>query len=402
MFGPGGGRVYEVCGDEDLLCEGPDWMAACGGLGNEVRNHYLDAVTLLAAKRSPQGREHRKQLDRLKTDEIDLRVTAISAAVGEFPVWWPVCLPHVLIELREARAPEAEPERVFVDPNRPGLGADLAWSRAKLWLMARPVPYAGRITLQVKGPDGGSGLAQLEMWFEVDTAGQPGDPGVRDALAASERQARRAHREYLEKIAQAKHKDREMRLMHGQIAGAVRSGADAVRAAQGLPSVPDKPGGPEVVQQIGLVALPILRDLAMQYLPTQLPRVLRAARQEVGPEVVERFAREIASQVEPQVLVVLVQQARGVLGDDGLNEVLRELGLNIDLASEQDGSTQEPRDEGEEDSIPEVDELQPQAESEAGSSSRDEVEHPYDHDQGDATSEWADAIFRSLNAVREE
>jgi len=349
MFGPGGGGVYEVCGDEDMLCEGPDWMAACGGLGKEFRYSYLDAVAQLAARLARNAGASRKLIASLIYDDIALRVVALAAEDGEFPGWWPARLPHLRIELREARAPEAEPELFYADPNRSGLGVELAWRRVKLWLMAQPVPYAGRIAVKLTGPDGGRSLGGLRLWFEVNTAGQPGDPGAREAMVSLERQARRSHRELLAKMAQSKHLVRERRLMHGQVGGVVRAAADAMRAAQGLPPAPDKPVEPGLLDRIGRAALPFLKVLAVQYLPAQLPRVLHVVRQELGPEVVEQLARDLASQIEPQILVVLVQQAKEVLGDEGLNEALGALGLPLDFAAEQPGDEIGPEDVEQED-----------------------------------------------------
>ena len=108
--------------------------------------------------------------------------------------------------------------------------------------------------------------------------------------------------------------------------------------------------------------------------------------------------------MKPQVLQLSVLQARKLLGEDGLKESLAALGLSIDLGAVQDGDTGEEKDAGEEkdeggdDGPPEDDELQPQADE----SPKDEAEATYDHDQGDATSEWADAIYRAYLATREE
>lgn len=399
MFGiDGGGGAYDVRSDEDRLCEGPDWMAACAGLGEEFRNQYMDAVTLLAMGRSPRAHEVRKLLARLRHDEIALRVVATNASMGDVPAWWPDRLPHVRIELREARAPEAEPVRIFADPNRPGLGAELAWSRVKLWLLARPVPYAGRITLQIKGPDIGGSLAQLGVWFEVDTAAHPGDPAVRDALESSERQAKRALRELQDKMLQERHKDREMRRMQGQVDGVVFSAADAMRAAQGLPPAPEKPEKPGFIEQLAVASLPVLRALAKQVLPSQLPRVIHRVRQEVGPEIVDQLAREIVSNLDPQITLFSFKQAQELLGEEGLREALAAMGLHIEIGTVQDGGSDVEQGGSGAPSSPEDSVSEPSD----GAPMRDEEEAAHDDNAADATSEWADEIHRGLTAAQEE
>jgi hypothetical protein len=399
MFGiDGGGGAYDVRSDEDRLCEGPDWMAACAGLGEEFWNQYMDAVTLLAMERSPRAHEVRKLLARLRHDEIALRVVATNASTGDVPAWWPDRLPHIRIELREARAPEADPVRIFADPNRPGLGGELAWSRVKLWLLARPVPYAGRITMQIKGPDIGGNLAQLGVWFEVDTAAHPGDPAVRDALVSSERQAKRALRELQDKMLQERHKDREMRRMQGQVSDVVLSAADAMRAAQGLPPAPEKPEGPGFIQQLAVASLPVLQEIAKQVLPSQLPRVMHRVRQEVGPEIVDQLAREIVSKLEPQVILFSVHRARELLGEEGLREALAALGLNIDFGAVPEGRSDVEQGGSRAPSSPGAAVPEPRDGAPLG----DEAETTHDSNLGDATCEWVEEIYRGLQAAREE
>ena len=156
MFSPGGCDGSRAWDGESLVFAGPDWLAACAGLGALLKDHLLRAVARDALQRARSRLSRSARPPRL--GDIDLQALAANAAVGAVPAWWPARMHYLRVEVGQAEPIGLEPEVIWVDPNRPGFGLDLAWKRIRNVLWRFPIPFAGLVEITIKGSDGRKAL----------------------------------------------------------------------------------------------------------------------------------------------------------------------------------------------------------------------------------------------------